>query len=243
MHKRRAAKKKSAPSKEVDPLIAESGAILARRRGGGNLPRELELNMQTAGVLLVIVEGGANLPSWIGRCQDKVSDVFVLAGSSDERADALLHRVEQRLTLLLNSDAKRGLAVLVTEAGPVTTAVELARLRIAQALLGYLKAHNEGVLLLLTQEDAPLETRVQLLSMAGNLAQQLRGSNISVNVRFGALADTAPPQELFGHGQNAGRRNTRRPPPQSGQMLKPSLMPPLHKVPAILPRRKVSEAG
>ncbi|MGC4066151.1 MAG: hypothetical protein QM784_16210 [Polyangiaceae bacterium] len=145
-----------------------SGVILAERRGGGLLPRELEPNMQTAGVLLVAVEGGALLPTWIGRCQDRVSDVFVLAGSSEEPADALLRRVEQRVSLLTGGTANRGLAVLVTEGGPVSTAAEIARLRVAQALLQYLSTLKGGTLLLLTDEDAPLESRVQLLSTAGN---------------------------------------------------------------------------
>jgi hypothetical protein len=200
--------------------------------------------MQTAGVLLVAVEGGALLPTWIGRCQDRVSDVFVLAGSSEEPADALLRRVEQRVSLLTGGTANRGLAVLVTEGGPVSTAAEIARLRVAQTLLHYLSTLKDGTLLLLTDEDAPLESRVQLLSTAGNLAQQLRGTNISVSVRFGTLTDTHPPQEIFGSPKPPPlRRASRRPPPQSGQMLRPSLVPPLHKSPAVLPRRKLSEAG
>jgi hypothetical protein len=230
----------------MEKVLGEFGGktILAGRRGGGLLPRELEPNMQTAGVLLVAVEGGAILPTWIGRCQDKVSDVFVLAGSYEEPAEALLHRVEQRLTLLNRNGVERGLAVLVTEGGPVSTAAEIARLRLAQALLGYLSKLGEGALLLLTEEDAPLDSRVQLLSTAGNLAQQLRGTNISVNVRFGSLMDADPPPELLAMPQPPPlRRTTRRPPPQSGQMLKPELSPSLHKSPSVMPRRKLGEVG
>jgi hypothetical protein len=198
--------------------------------------------MQTAGVLLVAVEGGAVLPTWIGRCQDKVSDVFVLAGSNEEPAEALLRRVEQRVSLLARNGVERGIAVLVTAGDTVSTAAEIARLRLTQALLGYLSHLNEGSLLLLTEEDAPLDSRIQLLSTAGNLAQQLRGTNISVNVRFGSLSDTDPPPELLAP-QPPLRRTTRRPPPKSGQMLKPSLSPPLHKAPTLLPRRKLGNVG
>jgi hypothetical protein len=135
--------------------------------------------------------------------------------------------------------------VLVTDGGPLSTGAEISRLRLAQALLGYLAAFNDGTLLLITDEDAPLESRVQLLSTAGNLAQQLRGTNISVSVRFGTLTDSEPPQEITGSvPMPALRRSPRQPPPQSGQMLKPSLVPSLHKSPAIpLQRRKMSEAG
>ena len=244
MRKRSRGKKKNRVEGENVLSESDKKAILAGRRGGGSLPRELERNMQTAGVLLVVVESGAILPNWISRCQDKVSDVFVLAGSFEEPAEALLHRVEQRLLLLNRHGVERGLAVLVTKGAAVSTATEIARLRLAQALLRYLSHASEGYLLLITDENAPSESRSQLLSTAENLTQQLRGTNISVNVRFRSLSETAPPPELLTSSQSPStRKATRRPPPKSGQMLKAELAPSLHKSPSVVPRRKLSEAG
>jgi hypothetical protein len=88
---------------------------------------------------------------------------------------------------------------------------------------------------------------VQLLSMAGTLAQQVRGTKLSISVRFGAQNTSEPPQELFSLSHTTSRRTTRRPPPQSGQMPKPSMVPALHKTlhrePSVLPKRRLSNAS
>lgn len=199
--------------------------------------------MQTAGVLLVAVESGAFLPPWLGHCQDRVSDVFVLVGNADEPADALLKRVEQRVSLLAESEHRLGLVVLVVEPGPASPEAASLRMRVSDRLLGYLDQLGEGMLLLLTEESASLESRMQLLSMAGNLAQQVKGTKLSVSVRFGSQHAQEPPQEILRLAQSPVRRTSRRPPPQSGQMLKPSIVPTLHKAPSMLPRRRYSNAG
>jgi len=198
--------------------------------------------MHTPGVLLVAVEKGASLPTWIGHCQDKVSDVFLLVSTIEEPRDALVKRIEQRLALLTESEHQRGLVVLVADPNPASAESEEARMQVADRLLGYLAQLGEGLLLLLTEDSAPLESRVQLLSMAGTLAQRVRGTRLSISVRFGAQGASEPPQELFTLAP-AVRRTTRRPPPQSGQMPKPSLIPPLHKVPSVLPKRRLGNAS
>jgi hypothetical protein len=221
----------------------KSGVILAERRGGGLLPRELEPTMQTAGVLLVAVERGAALPTWIGHCQDKVSDVFVLVGNTMEPTDALLRRVEQRLALLTDTEQRRGMAVLVAERGHASPEAEQVRAQVADRLLSYLARVGQGMLLLLTEESASLESRVQLLSMAGVLAQQVRGTQISINVRFGTQNGCEPPEEILSLGAIPMRRTSRRPPPHSGQMPKPSMVPSVHKAPSLLPKRRMSNAS
>lgn len=243
MPKLRLREKKTERTCEFPPHEPRTEAILAGRRGGGLLPRELELNMHTAGVLLVAVESGANLPSWTARCQDRFSDVFVLAGIADEPADALLRRVQQRLSLLTPTSTGQGFAIFVTDKGTVSTAAEIARLRLAQAMLGYLSKLKQGALLLLTDADVSDTCREQLLAMVGNLSQQLRGTDISVSVRFGTTDDAEPPAELFRGNQPQVRNASRRPPPKSGQMLKHGFLPPLHKTGPVLPRRKLGTTG
>jgi hypothetical protein len=199
--------------------------------------------MQTAGVLLVVVEKGAVLPTWIGRCQDRVSDVFVVVGNAEEPADALLKRVEQRLNLLTGSEHQRGFTVLVAAGGRPSVEVEQSRIQVADRLQRYLAELGQGLLLLLTDESASLESRVQLLSMAGVLAQQVRGTRISINVRFGSLHGDVLPPELLASTEPPLRRASRRPPAESGQMLRPSAMPQLHKAPTLLPKRRVGNAS
>ncbi|HEY5956382.1 MAG TPA: hypothetical protein VIV60_07520, partial [Polyangiaceae bacterium] len=230
-------------SVENEERELKSEVILARHRGGGMLPRELEPTMQTAGVLLVAVERGAVLPSWIGHCQDKVSDVFMLIENNEEPRDALLRRVDQRLALLSDAEHRLGLMVLVAAPGNADEETESARVAVAERLLSYLSQLGEGTLLMLTDERAALDSRVQLLSMAGVLAQQLRGTKLSVSVRFGAQAFNEPPKEVFELAEPP-RRGSRRPPLKSGQMPKASLIPPIHKaLPLLTPRRRFGTAG
>jgi hypothetical protein len=238
-HRRR----KSSARIENEERELKSGVILAGLRGGGLLPRELESNMHTAGVLLVAAERGAALPTWIGQCQDKVSDVFVLVGNSQEPPNALLKRVEQRLSLLEESEHRCGLVVMIAEPGCASPETEQARMQVANRLLDYLSDLGEGTLLLLTEDGASLEGRIQLLSMAGTLAQQVRGTGILISVRFGSQHGCEPPQEIFGLSAHHARRSSRCPPPKSGQMPKPSIVPELHKVPSVLPKRRLSNAG
>jgi hypothetical protein len=239
----RHSRRKRSERVEIEEHELKSGVILAERRGGGLLPRELEPTMQTAGILLVAVESGAALPLWIGHCQDKVSDVFVLVSNTDEPPDALLRRVEQRLALLAGSEHRRGLVVLVTEPSCASPEAEEARMQVANRLLGHLAQVGEGMLLLLTEESAPIESRVQLLSMAGTLAQKVRGTRLSISVRFGSRRDSHPPQEILGLAEPSARRTSRRPPAKSGQMPKPSMVPTLRKATSVLPKRRLSNAS
>lgn len=221
----------------------KSGVILVGRRRGEMLPREVEPTMQTAGVLLIAVERGAALPTWVGRCPDRVSDVFVLVSNSDEPAEALQKRLEQRLHLLSESDYQRGLAVLVVGNGFASTAAELSRRNIADRLLSYLAEIGQGMLLLLADENASLDTRSQLLSMAGALAQEVRGTRISISLRFGAQGECEPPQEILALSEPIARRTSRRPPPQSGEMLRTEAVAPLHKATSVAPKRRLRSAG
>lgn len=195
--------------------------------------------MQTAGVLLVAVERGATLPAWVGRCQDRVSDVVLLVSNSDEPAEALTKRIEQRVHLLSDSDHQRGLAVFVVDIAHTSADAALARKRIADCLLAYLAQVGEGVLLLLVDESASLESRSELLSLVGVLAQEVRGTKISISLRFGKAVEKEPPQELVVFPEPILRRTSRRPPPQSGEMLRASTVPPLHKASSISPRRRL----
>jgi hypothetical protein len=221
-----------------------SGVILARRPEARARPWGSESNMQTDGVLLVAVERGAALPTWIGHCQDRVSDVFVLVGNTDEPIDTRLKRLDQRLSHLAESEYRRGLVVIVAAPELATPEAEAVRMQVADRLLSRLTRLGEGKLLLLTDENASLDSRIQLLSMAGTLAQQVRGTKLSISVRFGARNESEPPPEIFGLADPPPtRRMTRRPPHESGPVPKPSFIPTLHKAPAIQPKRRLSNAG
>lgn len=228
---------------EFDEHELKSGVILVGRRREEVYPRQSEPTMQSSGVLLVAVERGAALPAWVGRCQDRVSDVVLLISNSDEAADALTKRIEQRAHLLPDSDHQRGLAVLVVDIAQLSADAARARREIADCLLSYLTHVGQGILLLLAEESASLESRAELLSMVGALAQEVRGTSISISLHFGKASETEPPKELLEVAEPAMRRTSRRPPPQSGEMPKAPALPHLHKASSMPPRRRLRSTG
>src|SRR5512142_2853679 len=107
----------------------------------------LERHMPVSGVLLVIVEVGAKLPSWLGSCQDKVTDTVVLVAASDESPTRFAARAIQRIQVLRDSDQRIQAAVIVPADNVVGCEVLESRLRISEAVLGQLAHYNRGRLL------------------------------------------------------------------------------------------------
>jgi hypothetical protein len=244
MSGRKHSRRRGSSLEEFEEHELKSGVILVgRRRDEEVYPRQSEPTMQSIGVLLVAVERGAALPVWVGRCQDRVSDVVLLISNSDESAAAMTKRIEQRAHLLTGSDHQRGVAVLVVDISQLTADATRARREIADCLLAYLTHVGEGVLLLLAEESATLESRSELLSMAGALAQKVRGTRISISLHFGKASEAEPPKGLLEVAESGTRRTSRRPPPQSGEMPKAPILPHLHKASSLPPRRRLRSTG
>ncbi len=77
-------------------LPTANKCILAERRKSSSRSSSVEFFMQLSGVLFVIVENGAPLPSWLGYCQGKVSDTVVLVSAADEISTRFSARAIQR---------------------------------------------------------------------------------------------------------------------------------------------------
>jgi len=152
--------------------------------------------MQSPGALLVVVERGGRLPVWLGRCQEVVTDVIVLVAGADEELMDFSARLQQRLAALAEADERLAMAVLVAAEGDELVAVAEARTAIAKLVLGQLRRDRPAHLLLVTGDSLTVETRFQLLSLAGVLAQEIRGTCLTVGVRFGAADSDAVPAEL-----------------------------------------------
>ncbi len=182
--------------------------------------------MQSSGVLLVIVEPEARLPAWVGRCQDIVSDVVVLVAAAADDPLAFAERVVQRVNVIAESGEPIRFAVLVATDGDEPERTVSARQRICHALKPALSPAIEGQLLLLTDSRIGAGSRIELLSLAGSMAELFRGTQVAVSLRFGAADEADPPAELFLAPPPSEKRRSRRPPPKSGQMIKASVPPP-----------------
>ncbi len=196
--------------------------------------------MKQPGALLVIVEKGAILPTWVGRCQDRVSDVVVLAAAYDESPKELACRVVQRIETMSSTDVTVSLAVLVAAEEPLPAAYADSRVAMAHAVLEQFLRRGRGQLLFVTDDQISPEGRFQLLSLAGILAQDIRGTRIGVGIRFGAAEEDSPPAELERRMAGVQVRPSRRPPPASGELLKADSADPSSVAP---PRKRVDSVG
>src|ERR1700690_2595925 len=159
---------------------ATNKCILAERWQTGSHSSRVEIFMQLSGVLLVIVENGAALPSWLGCCQSKVSDTVVLVAAPDEMSNRFSARTVQRVDALSDSDQRIQTAVFVPSDLPVGNDVLATRQNISQAILAHMARHGRGQLLLLTGRELQPDAQLQLLNLAGTLTERLHGTKMSV---------------------------------------------------------------
>jgi hypothetical protein len=167
--------------------------------------------MSVAGVLLVVVEGGATLPPWLASCQGKVSDTIVLVSAPDEQANHFAARAVQRLNALGTSDQRIQVAVLVPSDQVVGADVIATRLNITQAILAEMSRHNRGRLLLVTGRNLNPEAQIELLKLAGVLSERLQRTKLTVSLHFGAASEADPPHELLDVSPASQRRSSRNP--------------------------------
>lgn len=190
---------------------------LPERRGGGYLPRELDGFMQPQGVLLVIVERGGALPNWVFHCQDRVSDVVVVASGPEDNCQAIEERVAQRLLVLRDSEDQLGVVVVVTAMGDRSREHIETRHSTAKAVIAHLEHQGHGRMVFLTDDDLSSEGRVELLSLASSLAQHLGSADVSITIRFGGAMDETLVGELLAPRVKASERRLSRRPPRSGR--------------------------
>lgn len=167
--------------------------------------------MQVPGVLLLIVENGAQLPPWLGSCQGKVSDTVVLVAAPDESTTRFTTRVTQRVNGLADSDQRIQIAILIPSDLEGTSDVLSSRLDISQAILTHMARHGRGQLLLLTGSKLREEAQLQLLTLAGTLTESLHRTKMTVALRFGAAEQSEPPHELVETAPASQKRSSRRP--------------------------------
>ncbi len=175
--------------------------------------------MQPQDNLLVAVERGGTLPAWMSRCHERVADLWVVACGPDDDSRALVERVTQRLAVLEESNEQLGLAVVVTAMGDHSNDQKEARRLLSIALLSYMERQGRGKMVFLTDDALSSEGRVDILSLASGLAQNLTTPQVSITIRFAGSSEESLVEELFAQRSAPERRTSKRP-PRSGHHVK-----------------------
>jgi hypothetical protein len=151
---------------------------------------------------LVVMEAGARWPSYSGEVHGRASNAVVESQPPSESLAEFASRVVARIKRL---EAKKTTipVAIVAMSQRVDGEATSARYRVARAILSAMSARGEGELVIAADEHLPDEARHQLVAFAGALCDGLRGSDVSVRVRFatspsrsGVRAVSEPPPVL-----------------------------------------------
>jgi hypothetical protein len=127
-------------------------------------------------VTLIVMEPGGAWPGHVGRSEDVVALSY--------ESELLLTRTRQRLEALRESRQEIRIAVLSCRDTADLKALEL-RSQLAHELLSEVSASGFGRLILSAADGASTQLRRQLLSLAGVLSYELRGTTTTVSLKFG----------------------------------------------------------
>jgi hypothetical protein len=127
-------------------------------------------------VTLIVMEPGSEWPGHVGDSED------VVAVANDD--DGLLERTRKKVASMRQQGEHVRVAVLACnqEADPSSVS---RRAEVAHELLTSVTAAGFGRLVLTASDRVSMGQRCELLSLAGELSQSLRGATANVSVRFG----------------------------------------------------------
>ena len=135
---------------------------------------------------VVVLERGSSWPPWLAEYQQHAPNSVVIAQSFDESGAEFARRIGKKTDEIAARDAAIHAALLVSN-GTLDQSSVAARSCICSALLRVMLQKQRGELVLATDVTAGDEFRHELFVLAGTLCDELRGTEVSVRVRFDTL--------------------------------------------------------
>jgi hypothetical protein len=135
---------------------------------------------------VVVLELGSAWPPWLAEYQKLAPNSVVIAQSSDESGPQFAQRIARKMAEIGASETVIHAGLLVSN-GALDPVSISAREQICAALLRVMLAKQHGELVLAASASAREDVRYELFSLAGRLCDELRGTQVSVRVRFDTL--------------------------------------------------------
>ena len=132
---------------------------------------------------VVVLELGSAWPPWLVEYQQRAPNSVVIAQSADESGADFAQRIARKMDEITSRDLAihAGLRVCNGRLDPASVA---ARERMCGALLRVMLQKQHGELVLAGDVSASEDVRQVLFALAGTLCDELRGTQVSVRVRF-----------------------------------------------------------
>ncbi len=134
---------------------------------------------------VVVLETGSSWPPWLGEYQKHAPNSVVVAQSAEESGSQFAQRIARRVDEIAAGDAAIHAALLVCN-GALDEPSVVARRQMCACLLRVMVQKRQGELVLAADARAGDDFRHELFALAGTLCDELRGSEVSVRVRFGS---------------------------------------------------------
>ncbi|HYQ44076.1 MAG TPA: hypothetical protein VER11_18975 [Polyangiaceae bacterium] len=135
---------------------------------------------------VVVLELGSTWPPWLAEYQAQAPNSMVIAQSADESASTFAQRIGRKMDEVGARDVAIHAGLLVSN-GALDSATVAARQAICDSLLRIMLKKQRGELVLASDVTAGDAVRHQLFALAGTLCDELRGTRVSVRVRFDTL--------------------------------------------------------
>jgi hypothetical protein len=151
---------------------------------------------------VVVLEHGSTWPPWLVEYQKHAPNSIVIAQSAGESGAEFAHRITRKMNEIAVRDSVIHAGLLVCN-GALDADSVAGRERICSSLLHVMLQKQHGELVLAGDVTANDQVRHALFALAGTLCDELRGTKVSVRVRFdsvrpasstsGVMKSVAPP--------------------------------------------------
>jgi hypothetical protein len=149
---------------------------------------------------VVVLELGSSWPPWLAEYQKHAPNSVVVAQSAGESSAHFAQRIARKTEELRAHDAIIHAGLLVSN-GALDAESVAARKLICSYLLRLMIQKQRGELVLAADVTTGDDVRHELFALAGTLCDDLRGSPVSVRVRFDTVR---PPNAVSGVMKTVG---------------------------------------
>ena len=132
---------------------------------------------------VVVLELGATWPPWLAEYRQHAPNSVVIAQLSNECRTDFARRISRRVAEIGVRDAAIHAGLLVSN-GALDSESVAARRNICLAMLRLMLQERHGELVLAADSATGDDVRHELFAIAGTLCDELRGTDVTVRVRF-----------------------------------------------------------